>query len=34
LAVKISGNRGALREVFVPTKVLKKIVPSQQEFPT
>jgi len=33
LAVKINGNRGTQQEFFVSTKVLKEIVPFQQEFP-
>jgi len=31
LSVKINGNRGAQQEISVSTKVLKEIVPFQQE---
>jgi len=33
LDVKIDGNRGVQEEISVSTKVSKKIVPFQQEFP-
>jgi len=33
LAVKINVYRGAQQEISVLTKVLKEIVPFQQEFP-
>jgi len=33
LAVKVNGNRGAQQEIYVSTKVSKKALPFQQEFP-
>jgi len=33
LIVKINGNRGAQQEISVSTKVLKDVVPFQQEIP-
>jgi len=33
LTIKINGNRGAQQVISVSTKVLKEIVPFQQEFP-
>jgi len=33
LTVKINGNRGAQQQISVSAKVVKEIVPFQQEFP-